>query len=129
MRNRLREIRKLRGLTQAELAAKSGYSEGMVSRVESGELDPSEDFISALCKSLGVTVKEILPDGDGGKPGVRKVVLPEATAKRAEEIMARGGYSSLDELVAEAVRRLTGDVQERILKWKDLENGGPAQKV
>jgi transcriptional regulator with XRE-family HTH domain len=128
MRTRLREIRKIRGLTQAELAIKSGYSEGMVSRVENGELAPSEDFAAALCKALGVTPKELFLDEDGGKPGVRKVVLPEATAKRAEEIMARGGYSSLDELVAEAVRRLTGDVQERILKWKDLENGGSAQK-
>jgi transcriptional regulator with XRE-family HTH domain len=128
MRTRLREIRKLKGLTQAELAMKSGYSEGMVSRVESGELAPSEEFSAALCKALGVTPKELFLDDDGGKPGVRKVVLPEATAKRAEEIMARGGYSSLDELVAEAVRRLTGDVQERILKWKDLENGGSAQK-
>lgn len=100
----------------------------MVSRVESGDLDPSEDFKSALCKALGVTPKEIFPDGDGGKPGVRKIVLPEATAKRAEEIMARGGYSSLDELVAEAVRRLTSEVQEKILRWKDLENGGSAQK-
>jgi transcriptional regulator with XRE-family HTH domain len=128
MRTRLREIRKAKGLTQADLAIKSGYSEGMVSRVEGGELAPSDEFLAALCKALGVTPKELFPDEDGGKPGVRKVVLPEATAKRAEEIMARGGYSSLDELVAEAVRRLTGDVQERILKWKDLENGGSAQK-
>lgn len=136
VKNLLRAKLREKGLSLLSVSEATGIGYSKLSRFQNGKEDLSRGEVEMIAKVLKCLPNEIVPDevwshGPSGEtPGAatRKVVLPEATAKRAEEIMARGGYSSLDELVAEAVRRLTGDVQERILKWKDLENGGSAQK-
>lgn len=61
MKNRIREIREERGLTQQELATDVGVSRESIYAWERGSRHPS--LISALCLSdaLTATVEELFP--------------------------------------------------------------------
>src|SRR5688500_8986490 len=53
----LRTLRKVRGLSQPELAARVGISPRTLARLEAGEVaDPSINHVRALSRALGVTV-------------------------------------------------------------------------
>ena len=53
----LRTLRKVRGLSQPELAQKVGISPRTIARLEAGQVaDPSINHVRALARSLGVTV-------------------------------------------------------------------------
>jgi transcriptional regulator with XRE-family HTH domain len=53
----LRTLRKVRGLSQPELAQKVGISPRTVARLEAGQVaDPSINHVRALAQALGVTV-------------------------------------------------------------------------
>lgn len=53
----LRTLRKVRGLSQPELAAKVGISPRTIARLEAGQVaDPSINHVRALARALGVTV-------------------------------------------------------------------------
>jgi transcriptional regulator with XRE-family HTH domain len=53
----LRTVRKVRGLSQPELAAKVGISPRTLARLEAGEVaDPSINHVRALARALGVTL-------------------------------------------------------------------------
>jgi putative transcriptional regulator len=77
---RLKELREAAGLTQAELAERSGLSQKAISQWEQGVARPLWDNVIALAAALGVDVAEFLkapakrpPAGRGrprkGKPG------------------------------------------------------------
>ena len=56
----IHEQRKLKGLTQAQLATKLGVSEKSVSKWETGRSFPDTSLILPLCNELGVTANELL---------------------------------------------------------------------
>lgn len=58
--SKLRAIRALRGITQADLAAKAGVSATAVAEYELGKRDLRADTIRKLCDALGVQVKYIV---------------------------------------------------------------------
>lgn len=65
IKDNLKRIRKEKGLTQKELALKSGLSFSMVSKLESGEqTNPSNDTIQKLASALDVITAELLIDKD-----------------------------------------------------------------
>lgn len=53
---KLRAIRALRDMTQAQLAEKSGVSPTAIAEYERGKRDLRTDTIRKLCEALGVTV-------------------------------------------------------------------------
>ena len=60
---RLVELRKAAGLTQAELAVKAGLGMMQVSRIERGAVsDPQVSTVQALADALGVPVAELLAE-------------------------------------------------------------------
>src|SRR5690242_13914706 len=59
-KDRLRRARDLRGLSQAQLAAKSGLPPATVSHFESGPRKPSFDNLKALASALDVTTDYLL---------------------------------------------------------------------
>ncbi len=62
---RLAEVRKRQYATQVEVAAAMGVSHARVSRIEKGELEPSEvEALAAYVKSLGGKLKIIADFGD-----------------------------------------------------------------
>ncbi|WP_150460306.1 helix-turn-helix domain-containing protein [Nesterenkonia ebinurensis] len=56
---RLRRLRKLRGLTLTELAARSGVSAQYLSEIERGRKEPSSEMIAAITGALGLTLVEL----------------------------------------------------------------------
>jgi transcriptional regulator with XRE-family HTH domain len=88
-----------RGLSQAELGAKSGYSQGMISQWENGESDVPVTAVYKLAAALGITPEQLMfrdPDGgehiaevwdriaEGDRPQalrILKTFIPEAEAE------------------------------------------------
>src|SRR5258708_16411068 len=58
---RLREVRRSRGMTQAELARQAHVTESYVWRLESAGAAPGIDLVDRLAKSLGTTTTDLLP--------------------------------------------------------------------
>lgn len=56
---RLREIRRIRALTQAELGAKAGYSAETISKIESGYREPRPTTVRALAAALEIAVEDL----------------------------------------------------------------------
>lgn len=54
--SKLRAIRALRGITQAELAAKAGISQTAIAEYERDKRDLRSNTIRKLCEALGVKV-------------------------------------------------------------------------
>lgn len=60
MQNKLKEIRKEKGLTQVQLATKSGVSRMTIIGLESGRATVTKtDTLLKLAEALGVTVSQI----------------------------------------------------------------------
>lgn len=58
-------LRKQKGITQAELAARLDYSDKAVSRWEHGETLPDINVLCELCDFYGVTLDFLVQKGDG----------------------------------------------------------------
>ena len=58
---RIRELRKHRGMTLADLAEQGGYSEGYISAVETAATVPSLSALSTLSAVLRVDISEFFP--------------------------------------------------------------------
>jgi transcriptional regulator with XRE-family HTH domain len=57
---RVREVRKLRGLSQERLAEKVGVDPKQISRIEGNKSAPSLDTLEAIARSLQVEMKDLL---------------------------------------------------------------------
>lgn len=76
---RLHRLRKLRGLTQGDLATRLGVSKPTVWAWEQDRARPIEDRMASIAEVLGVTVAEL-------RPGRTIVGLPELIARCREQI-------------------------------------------
>jgi transcriptional regulator with XRE-family HTH domain len=65
---RIRQLRKEAGLSQAELADKIGADPGRVSRYEAGRITPSADALVRLAETLNVSIDHLLVDGIPRRP-------------------------------------------------------------
>ncbi len=57
---RLRTLRRARGLTQEQLAAKAGLSREYLARLETARQDPTLTTLEKLAKALKVTAGDLL---------------------------------------------------------------------
>ena len=57
---RLKQLRKRRNRTQAELARRAGLSLGYIARLETGRSDPTLSTLVKLAKALRVRVSKLL---------------------------------------------------------------------
>lgn len=64
MKNRVRELRIERGLSQGELASELDVSRQTINSIETGRYVPSLPLALALARFFGVSVEEMF-DGDG----------------------------------------------------------------
>lgn len=64
---RIADLRKAKGLTQEELATKSGYSVEFISLVERGVNAPAVAGLERIAKVLKVEIKELFDFGKGVK--------------------------------------------------------------
>ncbi|MDA8091470.1 MAG: helix-turn-helix transcriptional regulator [Nitrospiraceae bacterium] len=59
---KIRQLRKLRELTQEQLGEKAGISYKFIGEVERGDVNPSLDSLVNISKALRVGVKELFPN-------------------------------------------------------------------
>jgi transcriptional regulator with XRE-family HTH domain len=59
---RLREVRRSRGMTQAELSRNAHVTPSYIWRLESGGAAPGIDLVARLARALGTTSHELLPE-------------------------------------------------------------------
>lgn len=74
---RLAELRRSRGLTQAELGVKVGLSSRMIAHYERDDAQPPGPILPDLAKALGVTTDELL----GAQP-LRDTIAPKTARLR-----------------------------------------------
>lgn len=65
---RIRQLRKEAGLSQAELADKIGADPGRVSRYEAGRITPSAEALARLAETLNISIDHLLIDGIPRRP-------------------------------------------------------------
>ena len=58
--NRIREIRKARGWTQARFAAETGITPQRVGRVENPEASPRIDTLRRIARALNVSIDDLV---------------------------------------------------------------------
>jgi transcriptional regulator with XRE-family HTH domain len=61
---RIKKVRKQKGMTQKELADKLGITNNSLSRYEIGERQPPVDMLEKIANALGVQMWELLYDGN-----------------------------------------------------------------
>lgn len=60
---RVRELRKAKGMSQAELAAKAGTTQNTISSIETGQYAPSAYLSGLICRALGCKWEECFDYG------------------------------------------------------------------
>jgi transcriptional regulator with XRE-family HTH domain len=69
---RVKALREKAGISQMELAIRSGLSLSMIAQVEQGvKPDPRMSTVQALAKALGVDCTALVEDGGSGKKARR----------------------------------------------------------
>ena len=64
---RLKAAREALGLSQGQLAVRSGVSRPMISHMESGRRNPTLIVVHALATALGVSLAELMDAQTGGR--------------------------------------------------------------
>ncbi len=54
----IKKIRMQKGLSQQQLAQKSGISQSFLSALENGKKSPTVDSLNKICRSLGISLAE-----------------------------------------------------------------------
>ena len=73
---RLKGVRQARGLTLDQLAARSGVSRAMISRVERGESSPTAALLDRLCAGLGIVLSALFRDEAQAGPLAKRADQP-----------------------------------------------------
>ena len=67
MANKLREMRKAKGLTQVALAVKANVPRSVIARHETGRTLLSTKNLSRICKALGCRMEDVLKEDTNGE--------------------------------------------------------------
>jgi len=67
MKNRVRELRELRGITQKELGERVGVSRQAINAIETGKFDPSIWLAFDLARLFGTTIEELFIFSEGDR--------------------------------------------------------------
>lgn len=59
--NKIREYRRLRGLTQKELGEKIGVKHNTVSSYENGTNEPEQDILFKIASALNISINNLFP--------------------------------------------------------------------
>ena len=93
MNERLKELRKILGLTQQEMADKIGVKRNTIATYESGKVDPSSRTIADICEKFDVR-EEWLRTGE--EPMLVELPPEDEAAKVASLLLK--GYQGNDEM-------------------------------
>ena|SRR2546426_3305119 len=105
--DRLRRARQLRGLSQSELASKSGLQPSAVSHFETGQRSPSFANLKALSEALEVTTDYLLG----------RVDEPSLTGKTADQLFRHAEKMSAEDL--ETLTRIAETLADKAQKKRE----------
>ena len=75
MENRIREIREVLGITQADLARRSGLDKPTISNIEAGKRSPQLDTATKIARGLGAKdIGVVFPGADLARPVPGKAI-------------------------------------------------------
>jgi transcriptional regulator with XRE-family HTH domain len=97
---RLRELRRSRGMTQADLATAARATAAYVWRLEAGDVSPGLDVLDRLAKALGTTAADLLP---AVEPPDTEAAMREQSRKLFESLLGVADgetFSMLNPLLA-----------------------------
>lgn len=78
---RLREIRKLKNLSQSDLEGRTGLNRSYISRVEHGHSSPMLETVEKFARALEVPTFQLFYDGAGTSP---RVITMNGNCNRGE---------------------------------------------
>ena len=107
---KLRQVRRSRGMTQRDLARVAPLTESYISRLENGTIAPGIDLVARLARALGCPIGEFLPLDDSPENDSRAVVTEQA--KRLFESVLKSRDPSFVFLLAQ-ILALLGEAVER----------------
>jgi transcriptional regulator with XRE-family HTH domain len=101
----VKRLREVRGLTQEELAERSGLSSDTIRRFEHGNFSPSHRTLRKLCKGLELPVSQLFrgfeldPDNDGDETSELAALVRGRGRQTVSQILelARVFLRALDE--------------------------------
>lgn len=93
MNERLKELRKILGLTQQEMADKIGVKRNTIATYESGKVDPSSRTIADICEKFDVREEWLRT----GKEPMLVELPPEDEATKLASLLLKG-YQGNDEM-------------------------------
>ena len=115
--NKLRELRKNKGLLQGEVAKAVDVSQSVYARYESGKLDPSLETLSKLADFFNVSVDEVLGRPNSTKWKISPAPQPDYLSKETVLIpiigRVRAGYDALAEQLIEGYMEVEPSLLKR----------------
>jgi len=91
---RLKRIRKARGMSLEDVASSAGMTRGWLSKVENFRTTPSLPALSAIARGLGVTLSELF-DGLDERPSIVVVRADQREPVARDEEVSELAYESL----------------------------------
>ena len=75
----VRQLRRLKGLSQEQLAEKVGNTDRHIGQVERGEVNVTIDYLIDIAANLSVDAADLFrqPPGEAGAPGARTITQAE----------------------------------------------------
>lgn len=92
MKLRLKELRKEAGLTQLELAERSGMSASYYNEIEKGRKTANGHRLEALAKALGVEPQDLISSNDDPRIVKLKLLAPHLSDERFSELLDYAQY-------------------------------------
>lgn len=77
----IRQRRRTKDFTLAELSDRSGLSVGLLSQIERGISSPSLKSMTQICSALGIPVSWLFDSGSSDKPAERGLVVRRSSRK------------------------------------------------
>ena len=77
---KITKLKKLKKMSQVELAEKTGISRDAISKYERGDVSPSVEYAKRIAEALGVSLDYLVSDSEQDE------ALDNETAKRVKEI-------------------------------------------
>ena len=107
---KLRQIRRSRGMTQRDLARQAHLTESYLSRLESGQIAPGIDLVARISRALGISFAELVPPDESAVNLPLKVLTDQAkhlfeTVLRSQDPAFFVLLNQILALLAESVER------------------------
>ena len=116
--DQLRQRRRIRNLTLAELSQQAKLSVGLLSQIERGITSPSLKSIKQICEALGIPMSWLFDSGPVENPEEKGLVVRRGSRRRLD----LGTYGVTKELLSPA---LGGEMQIYLVSIRPGGQSGP----